>query len=99
MSELPAPAIPAVTGVLETALYVADLERAEAFFTTLFGFEKLLRDECMCALNVAGRAVLLLFRDGASNQVDPVSGRNIPAHDGRGPVHIAFSIPLAALGG
>ena len=37
MSELPAPAIPAVTGVLETELYVADLDRAESFFTTLLG--------------------------------------------------------------
>ncbi len=85
--------MPTVTGLLESALYVKDLERAETFYADLFGFETLLSEERMKAMNVAGKSVLLLFREGASDQVSEVPGGNIPPHDAPGRTHLCFSIP------
>jgi catechol 2,3-dioxygenase-like lactoylglutathione lyase family enzyme len=45
---------------------------------------------------VADRNVLLLFRRGATRESIPTPGGTIPAHDGAGHVHVAFSIPAAA---
>jgi catechol-2,3-dioxygenase len=92
----PAPA-PALTGILETALYVADLERAARFYGDLLGLAPLLRDERLCALGVAGRDVLLLFRAAANDQPNPVPGGLIPPHGGAGRIHLAFAIPTDAL--
>src|SRR5436190_3798649 len=57
----PAQAPPAITGVIETALYVDDLSRAIAFYQGLFGFRMLQQDHRFCAFDVAGRSILLLF--------------------------------------
>lgn len=76
--------MPQVTGILESALYVDDLDRATAFYQSLFGFTVLVADERIRALAVAGRQVLLLFQRGGSlNYVTP--------HDGSGPLHVAFA--------
>jgi catechol 2,3-dioxygenase-like lactoylglutathione lyase family enzyme len=91
-------AMPAVTGVLETALYVDDVERSRRFYQALFGFEMLAEDQRFCALGVSGRQVLLLFRKGTSDQPMPTPGGVIPAHDGRGRLHVAFAITAAELG-
>ena len=88
-----------VTGILETALHVGDLEAAIAFYQRLFGFEVMARDNRFCAFNVAGRDVLLLFKRGASIRPMPVPGGVIPPHDGQGRLHTAFSIPAADLPG
>lgn len=82
-----------VTGILESALYVRDLTASLAFYRQLFGFEVLFGDDRLQALSVAGRQVLLLFRQGASLKETPLPGGFIPPHDGQGPVHLAFSIP------
>ena len=89
--------LPAVDGVLETALYVADLDRAAAFYARLFGWPTLLADDRMRALDVAGRQVLLLFRVGASDRANPVPGGVVPPHDARGRIHVCFAIPADAL--
>jgi len=82
-----------VSGVLETALYVDDLPRASRFYRDLFGFPVLVEDGRLCALDVASRSVLLLFRRGASLVTTTIPGGTIPSHDGSGPVHVAFAIP------
>ncbi|MBV8092117.1 MAG: VOC family protein [Acetobacteraceae bacterium] len=92
------PPLPRLSGVLETSLYVADLDRSEAFYQHLFGFEIFLRDGRMCALGVPGGHVLLLFRHGGSAQPSPAPGGFIPAHDGQGRLHLCFSIPVGSLG-
>jgi catechol 2,3-dioxygenase-like lactoylglutathione lyase family enzyme len=81
-----------VSGILETALYVDDLSRSAAFYRRLFGFETLLENERMVALNVADRNVLLLFLKGASTSPTVLPGGVIPPHDGSGQLHFAFSI-------
>ena len=89
--------MPTVNGILETALYVEDLERAVRFYRTVFGFEVLGCDDRFCALNVAGRDVLLLFRRGATLAPIAVPGGVIPPHDGSGTTHLAFAIAAAEL--
>ncbi|HZO91819.1 MAG TPA: VOC family protein [Chthonomonadaceae bacterium] len=89
--------MPTVSGVLETALYVEDLDRAARFYEDLFGFESLFADERLCAFNVAGKQVLLLFKKGASRSPQPLPGGVIPPHDAAGQIHFALSIPAADL--
>jgi catechol-2,3-dioxygenase len=54
-----------VGGILETALHVTDLVRSAEFYRRFFGFETLLANERLVALDVAGRNVLLLFPERA----------------------------------
>ncbi len=88
--------MPEVTGVVETCLYVDDLERAARFYEDVCEFKRLIGDERFCALSVAGRNVLLLFRKGATLESIPTPGGAIPPHDGAGHTHVAFAIPAAA---
>ena len=94
-----APPAPPLTGVLETALYVADLDRSAAFYRRLLGARTLLDESGrLRALDVAGRQVLLLFKAGASDRDNPVPGGVVPPHDGRGRLHLCFAVPADALG-
>ena len=88
---------PPVSHILETALYVADLDRARDFYTRLFGFTVHMQDARMCALGVPGQGVLLLFRRGGSQLPSETPMGTIPAHDGRGVLHLAFAIPADSL--
>jgi catechol 2,3-dioxygenase-like lactoylglutathione lyase family enzyme len=83
---------PTVSGILETALYVDDVARSQAFYQRIFGFGVLFADERLCALNVADKQVLLLFKKGASTKPIATSGGTIPPNDGNGTLHFAFSI-------
>ncbi|MFL5577046.1 MAG: HAD-IA family hydrolase [Gemmatimonadaceae bacterium] len=85
-------------GVLETALYVADPARSAEFYRRLLDAEVLFADERLQALSVAGRQVLLLFRQGASTEPVRAPGGVIPPHDGAGRLHVAFAVPEASLG-
>ena len=83
---------PAVTAVLETCLYVDELESASKFYEELFAWERMFGDERMRAYGVAPGSVLLLFRQGATREAVHVPGGVIPAHDGIGGAHVAFAI-------
>ena len=89
--------MPILNGVLETALYVGDLERSIRFYKETFQFEAIGGDDRFCALNVAGRQVLLLFRKGGTTAPVATPGGVIPSHDGNGQLHFAFSIPASQL--
>jgi catechol 2,3-dioxygenase-like lactoylglutathione lyase family enzyme len=89
--------MPRVGGIVETALYVEDLERAGQFYEGVFGFEKLMADDRFRAYGVAGNHVLLFFKKGASTQPTVMPGGSIPPHDAGGSQHLAFSIPASDL--
>ena len=84
--------MPAIRGLLETALYVENLERAANFYEKIFGFERLYEEARLIALAIPSRQVLLLFLKGASSGQNPVPGGLIPPHDGAGRLHLAFAI-------
>jgi catechol 2,3-dioxygenase-like lactoylglutathione lyase family enzyme len=91
------PDLPPITGLLETGLYVEDVARSRAFYTRLFGFPVLVEDDRLCALDVAGRGVLLLFRKGGTTEPVHIPGGAIPGHGGDGTLHYAFAIAAAHL--
>ena len=82
-----------VSGFLEVALYVDDMERSAAFYTALFGFERIVTGERLYALAVRPAQVLLLFKRSASAALDT------GAHDATGEQHVAFAISSAELDG
>ena len=85
--------MPPVIGLLETSLYVDDIERSIAFYSAIFGFPVIYREEQrICGLAVAGKQVLLLFRKGGSVQARMSPGGRIPPHDGNGSLHLALAI-------
>ena len=88
---------PPLGRVLETALYVADLPRARAFYADVLALPVLLDTPRLVALDVAGRSVLLLFQRGATTEPLASAGGVVPPHGASGPQHAAFAIDAAAL--
>lgn len=79
--------------VLETALYVEDVETVIAFYRDKLGFPVIAGNGGrITALDAGGATVLLVFqRGGSAGGVDFPGGR-IPPCDGQGPTHLAFAI-------
>lgn len=82
---------PRSEGLLESSLYVDDVQRSVAFYEKIFGF-RLISDfgGRGCAMQAGERQVLLLFKKRAS------IGMETP-HDGDGELHVAFAIAASAL--
>jgi len=78
--------------VLETILYVDDLDAAERFYGEVLGLELDSRKDGLFVFFKCGDAMLLLFEPEAA-----ASGRNVPAHGARGPGHACFAVAEAAL--
>jgi catechol 2,3-dioxygenase-like lactoylglutathione lyase family enzyme len=84
---------PSINRVLETALYVEDINRSAEFYMRVFGFPVLVKDGSrFCALDVSGQQVLLLFKKGATAQPIHAEGGIVPQHHGEGNLHVAFAI-------
>src|SRR5690349_477299 len=89
--------MPTLDGVLETALYVDDLQRARRFYEDILALSPIYEDTRLVAYAVGGRSVLLLFRRGSSRETVHMPGGTIPPHDGSGPLHIALAIAASEL--
>lgn len=88
---------PKVSRLLETAIYVDDLDVAVEFYKRVFGFPTLHRDGRVAAFDAGAATVLLLFRRGASLTEQVLPGGAIPSHDGSGPAHFCFAIDAEQL--
>ncbi len=84
--------MPKLDGILETALYTDDMERARAFYEGVLGLTAIFQDQRLTAYGVAERSVLLIFRRGSATRTVTMPGGTIPGHDGAGPLHVAFAI-------
>lgn len=85
--------MPTLDGVLETCLYVDDLDRAAHFYEQVLTLPRIAGDgDRFRAYDVGGRSVLLLFRRGGTLETVVLSGGTIPPHDGHGPAHFAFAV-------
>jgi catechol 2,3-dioxygenase-like lactoylglutathione lyase family enzyme len=89
--------MPALNGVLETSLYVDDLDRASRFYEDVFGLTRMEGDGRFRAYSVGERNVLLLFKRGASNGMTRLPAGTLGPHDGHGPLHLAFAIAAEEL--
>jgi catechol 2,3-dioxygenase-like lactoylglutathione lyase family enzyme len=81
-----------VNRVLETALYVDDLRRSREFYEAVFPVKPLSANDRVCAYDIGGQSILLLFKRSATLEAIVTSGGTIPPHDGSGPLHIAMAI-------
>lgn len=86
---------PRITRVVETALYVDDVDRAVAFYRDVLGLRPMGGDARFTPLDAGGATVLLLFRRGATAAGLEFPGGRIPPHDGSGPAHFALAIETA----
>jgi catechol 2,3-dioxygenase-like lactoylglutathione lyase family enzyme len=89
--------MPRVIRVLETGLYVENVELTAKFYEDVFGFERMVSDDRFCAFAGAQGSVLLLFKRGGTTQPTAVPGGVLPPHDGSGQSHFAFSIERSEL--
>ncbi len=87
--------MPTIGRVLETSLYVDQLDRAAVFYEHIFGFERIQCDDRFCAFNISGQQVLLLFARGKATMPVSIPGGIIPPHDGQGQLHLAFTMESA----
>jgi catechol 2,3-dioxygenase-like lactoylglutathione lyase family enzyme len=90
--------VPKLDRVLETSIYVDDLERAARFYDDVLALPLLTADARFRAYDVGGQSVLLVFRRGATLETVRMPGGTIPPHDGHGPLHVAFAIGAHELG-
>lgn len=88
---------PRLTGILETGIIVADVPRAVAFYTRVFGLTVMFSDFRMAALDVAPGQALLVFLAGSSDAGSHVPGGFVPGFDANGRSHFAFSVTAASL--
>ncbi|WP_069164082.1 VOC family protein [Nocardia altamirensis] len=89
--------MPKLDRIVESALYVDDLDRARNFYRDVMQLEPLMDTERLCAYDVGGDNVLLLFQRGASLEPTVLAGPDlpkgeIPPHDGSGPLHVCFAV-------
>ncbi len=77
---------PRITGILETVLYVADIERAEQFYRDVMGLTQVGKEVGRHVFFRVGTGVLLLFRAEETRQ----SG-SLPPHGADGEIHVCFT--------
>ncbi|MBN9075684.1 MAG: bleomycin resistance protein [Rhizobiales bacterium 65-79] len=77
--------------ILESALYVDDLDEAEAFYGEVLGLTRITKAEGRHVFFRCGDGVLLLFNAKATEVPPPADARlPVPPHGARGPGHLCF---------
>ena len=82
-----------VNRVLETCLYVSDLEQAERFYRDVLGLEFHSRQPGRHVFFRCGASMLLLFNPDESSHANS----HLPQHGSHGPGHVAFAVPASEL--
>ena len=82
----PADQPPRITGILETVLYVADVDRAERFYRDVMGLTQIGKEPVRHVFFRVGSGVLLLFRAQTTRQAG-----NLPPHGADGEIHVCFT--------
>ncbi|HRO13204.1 VOC family protein [Amaricoccus sp.] len=92
------PSAPRPQRILETALYAADLDAAEAFYGDVLGLERAARaGERHVFFRLEG-AMLLIFNPAETEPPPAPDARlPVPPHGARGPGHLAFAAAAADL--
>jgi catechol 2,3-dioxygenase-like lactoylglutathione lyase family enzyme len=86
----PAEQTPRINGILETALYVADLDRAERFYRDVLALRQIGKDPDRHVFFRLGSGVLLLFRADRTRQAG-----TLPSHGADGEIHVCFLVSPA----
>ncbi len=83
--------------ILETGLYVEDLDRSVAFYRDVLGLEVLGTSPRLVAVHGGAATVLLLMLRGAMTAGAESEGGWLPPHDAEGRQHFAFAVSAAEL--
>ncbi|MFQ5407832.1 MAG: VOC family protein [Anaerolineales bacterium] len=75
------------TGVIETCLYVDDLDAAQTFYEDVLGLPAFSKVGGRHVFLRSDTGVVLLFNPNATEK-----GGDVPAHGARGPGHVAFAM-------
>lgn len=75
-------------GILETCLYVDDLQVAERFYREVMGLSFVSRQETRHVFFRCGEQMLLIFNPEQSNRKDS----ELPPHGSAGAGHVAFAV-------
>ncbi len=84
--------MPKLNGLLETVLFVEDLSAACAFYEEVLGLQKFRSDERGCGFVVPGAQLLLLVKQGVTQEPNQTPGGVVPPCGASGSMHIAFAI-------
>ncbi len=80
------------SAILESALYVGDLDAAEAFYAGVMGLERITKAEGRHVFFRCGEGVLLLFNaDATRNPPAPDARLPVPPHGTVGQGHLCFA--------
>lgn len=88
-----APAPPRLEGVLEAAVYVEDLDAAEAFYGGLLGLEVIVRQEGRHVFFRCGPSVVLCFVAEATREPPGPGALPVPPHGATGAGHVCLAAP------
>ncbi|MGF6173017.1 VOC family protein [Ensifer sp. 4252] len=84
---------PALEGILETALYVDDLDAAEAFYGGVLGLERIGRVGNRHVFFRCGQSVLLIFNPAETIKPSPPDARYpVPPHGTDSGGHMCFRL-------
>jgi catechol 2,3-dioxygenase-like lactoylglutathione lyase family enzyme len=83
-----------IVAVVETAIYLDDLDAAEAFYRDVLGLEVIGKEEGRHVFFRVGDGVLLAFSPEATLQ-----GDKLPPHGTTGPGHLALGVRVEDLDG
>lgn len=79
------------SAILESALYVTDLDAAEAFYGEVIGLDRIARVDGRHVFFRCGQGVLLLFNAEATRHAPPPDARlPVPPHGAVGQGHLCF---------
>ena len=78
---------PCITGILETVLYVADLDRAERFYRDVMGLKQIGKEPDRHVFFRVGTGVLLLFYAERTRR-----SAHLPPHGADGEIHVCFTV-------
>ncbi|MBN9670903.1 VOC family protein [Roseibium aggregatum] len=84
---------PNLGGILETAVYVDDMELAHAFYSGVLGLTRMVAGDRLYAYDAGPSQVLLVFHRGHTGEDVETPGGMVPGHDTSGHSHFAFKIP------
>ncbi|HEX7072542.1 MAG TPA: VOC family protein [Hyphomicrobiaceae bacterium] len=76
--------------ILETVLYVSDLEAAERFYRDVLGMEPFSKARGRQLFYRCGNQVLLLFNPQATSKPPGPNALPVPPHGAVGPGHVCF---------
>jgi catechol 2,3-dioxygenase-like lactoylglutathione lyase family enzyme len=86
-----------IEGILETALYVDDLDRAEVFYGGVLGLERISRAGNRHIFYRCGPGVLLIFNAQETQKPAPEGALPVPPHGTTGAGHACFRLAETAL--